>query len=78
MNNQSFKKKQMPHIVNWQIAYAARELRHNKTVTLSCLKSETDLVLRQLSSFSYSSPIKMNTAQKQNSNEVLLEIVETT
>lgn len=70
------KYKQDSHLLNWQIAYAARELRHNKTVTLSCLKSETDLVFNQLSNFSNSSPIKMITASKPNSKEVLLEVFE--
>lgn len=74
MNNT---KEHTPHILNWQIAYAARELRHNKTVTLSCLKGETGLILEQLSSYSNTSPIKMKTVNKPNSKEVLLEIMET-
>ncbi|MBI3591332.1 MAG: hypothetical protein HY094_08170 [Candidatus Melainabacteria bacterium] len=76
MDNQSYGKEQ-PHLLNWQIAYAARELRHNKTVTLSCLKSEAGLVLEQLSSFSNASPIKTKTVNKPNSKEVYLEIIET-
>ena len=67
-----------PHLLNWQIAYVARELRHNKTVTLSCLKNETDIVLKQLSSFSNSSPIKMKTVKKPNSQEVLVEVFQIT
>ena len=75
MNNQQYTK-EAPHLLNWQIAYAARELRHNKTVTLSCLKSEAGLVFEQLSSFSNTSP-RMKTINKPNSKEVFLEIVET-
>lgn len=71
------KYKQDHHLLNWQIAYAARELRHNKTVTLSCLKTDTDLVFNKISNFSNTSPIKMITTNKPNSKEVLLEISET-
>ena len=65
-----------PHVTNWQIAYAARELRHKKSVTLSCLSTECDHVFEQLSSFSNSNPIMMKTTDKPNSKEVFLEIVE--
>lgn len=76
MTNQSNKKDQMPHITNWQIAYAARELRHNKSVTLSCLSAEKDIVFEQLSSFSNSKPIMMKSVNKPNSSEVFLQIAE--
>lgn len=69
-------KEYVPHLLNWQIAYTARELRHNKTVTISCLKSEAGLVLEQLSSFSNLSSIKSKTTYKPNSKEVYLEIFE--
>lgn len=77
-NSQNNNKGQAPHLLNWQIAYAARDLRHNKTVTLSCLKSETGLVFEQLNSFSTQNPIKMKTTKKPNSQEVFLEIFQTT
>lgn len=77
MSNQHLKKEPVPHIINWQIAYAARELRHNKTVTLSCLTTEKDTVLQQLGSFSNSSPITTKSMSKPNSKEVFLEIIET-
>lgn len=73
-NNQ--KKGYMPHVVNWQIAYAARELRHNKSVTLSCLDCEKDFVYEQLNSFSNSSPIVMKTVNKANPGEVFVEFIE--
>ncbi len=64
------------NIVDWQIAYAARELRQKKRVTLSCLESERTLLLERLGSFSNSSPIMANSTSKPNSNEVFLEIVD--
>ena len=64
------------NIVDWQMAYAARELRQKKKVTLSCLESERSLVLEKLSSFSNSSPIMASTVNKPNSREVFLEIVD--
>ena len=70
-------KEQGPHLLNWQMAYAARELRHNKSVTLSCLKGEAGIVLQQLGSFSNSNPINTKTVNKPNSKEVFLEITET-
>lgn len=75
MNNKQYKQN-TPHIMTWQVAYAARELRHNKTVTLSCLKSETGNLLEQLSLFSNSNPRSLKSVQKPNSREVLLEIIE--
>ena len=72
-NNQS----NNPQLLSWEIAYAARELRHNKTLTLSCLKDNTQELLKQLGSFSHSSPIMTKTSNKPNSNEVLLQIIET-
>lgn len=74
MNNPQ--KELVSNALNWQIAYAARELRHNKTVTLSCLQGEAGQVVEQLNTFSYTQPIKMKTLNKPNSKEVLLEIVE--
>ena len=71
-------KQQQPGILNWQIAYAARDLRHNKSITLSCLKSEASTVLEQISSFSNTSQITATTISKPNSNEVFLEIAERT
>lgn len=73
MHNQQ----QVPHVLNWQIAYTARELRHKKKVTLSCLKGEAGLILEQICSFSNSSPIRTNTFPKPNSKEVLMEIFQT-
>ena len=77
MNNQNNTKQQVPGVLNWQIAYAARELRHNKTVTLSCLQSEAGLVFEQINSFSNKSSITAKTVCKPNSKEVFLEIAET-
>ena len=76
MNNPQYLREQAPHILNWQIAYAARELRHNKTVTISCLKSEAGMVIEQLSQFSSPNPISMKTVNKPHSREVYLEIAE--
>ena len=70
------KKESIPHVVNWQIAYAARDLRIKKQATLSCLNSEKDLVLEQLGSFSNSNPIMTKSTNKPNSKEVYLEIVD--
>ena len=69
MNNNS-------NIVDWQIAYAARELRQKKRVTLSCLESERALLLERLGSFSNSSPVMASTVNKPNSREVFLEIID--
>ena len=60
----------------WQIAYAARELRQKKVVTLNCLKSEAQTVLEQLSSFSNSSPVMAKSSNKPNSKEIFLEIID--
>lgn len=76
MSNQNNKKESIPHVVKWQIAYAARELRHKKSVTLNCLEDECGLVLEELKSFSNSYPITMKTTSKPNSNEVFLEIAD--
>lgn len=77
MSNQSLTKEQVPHIVDWQIAYAARELRQKKIITLTCLKSETNQVLEQLSSFSNSHPLMTKaTTKPYSSKEVYLEIVD--
>lgn len=77
MENPQYTKEQVPHVLNWQIAYAARELRHKKKVTLSCLKGDTNLILEQLCSFSNSSPVRTKTFSKPNSKEVLMEIFQT-
>lgn len=76
MSYQKNTRQRVPHIVNWRMAYAARELRHNKTVTISCLMGEADNILEQLNSFSNSGPIIMKTFAKPNSKEVLLEIAD--
>lgn len=78
MNNQQVftPTKEPVQIVSWQIAYAARELRQKKTVTLSCQKNETALVLEQLSSFSNSNPQMTKATHKPNSQEVYLEIID--
>ena len=77
MYNQHQSKEPVPNnIINWQIAYAARELRQKKAVTLSCLQSETQRVLEQLSSFSNSSPVMTKSSNKPNSKEVFLEIID--
>lgn len=76
MKNPQYAKEQVPHILKWQLAYAARELRHKKSVTVSCLSVETKEVLEQLSSFSNSYPIMTKAVPKPNSKEVFLEIVD--
>jgi len=76
MSSQKYSKQDMPHLVNWQMAYAARELRHNKTVTISCLSGEEGTILEQLNSFSNSGPIIMKSFKKPKSKEVLLEIAD--
>ena len=76
MKNRQQAKEQVPHLIKWQIAYAARELRHKKSVTVSCLSTETDLVLEQLSSFSNSYPRMTKSVPKPNSKEVFLEIID--
>ena len=76
MSYQNPSKQPVPHLANWQIAYVARELRQKKTVTISCLQSETSNVIEQLSSFSNSSPVMRKTISKPNSGEVFLEIVD--
>ena len=59
----------------WQIAYAAKKLRQEKIVTLTCLQSETPLIIEMLSAFSNSNPILRQAVCKPNSQEVFLEIV---
>lgn len=68
-------KEHVPHVINWQVAYAARELRHKQRITISCLASEAGSFLEQLSSFCNSRPIMTNSVIKPNSNELFLEIV---
>ena len=77
MENHQYSKEQVPHVLNWQIAYAARELRHKKKVTLSCLKGDAGLILEQICSFSNSSPVRTKTFPKSNSTEILMEIFQT-
>lgn len=67
-NNNQFK------LANWQAAYLARELRHKKSVAFSCLDTEADMFLEQLSFFSNSKPIMKTKEYKADSNEVFLEI----
>ena len=76
MENQYSNKEYIPHLVNWQLAYAARELRHNKSVTLNCSSSETDHIIKQISSFSNYGRIKTKAYKKPDSGEVLLEIMD--
>ncbi len=59
----------------WQIAYVAKTLRQEKKVTITCLQSETPLIIEMLSAFSNSNPILRQAVSKPNSQEVLLEIV---
>ena len=59
----------------WQIAYVAKKLRQEKKVTLTCLQSETPLIIELLSSFCNSNPVLRQTVCKPNSQEVFLEIV---
>lgn len=72
--NQSQKWQRSSKIESWQLAYAARELRHKKTVTLSCLKSEKAMVLEQLGCFSHKGPFTSHIVEKPNSREIYLEI----
>ena len=59
----------------WQIAYVAKKLRQEKKVTITCLQSETPLIIEMLSAFSNSHPILRQTVGKPNSQEVCLEII---
>lgn len=70
MKNQKEKRPIAP----WRVAYLARELRHKKEVTLSCLKSEKDFLIHELCSFSNSSPLDTKMVNKPNSREIYLEI----
>lgn len=63
------------YIKKWQIAYAAKKLRKEKRITLTCLKGQTSQIIDMLSSFSYSNPILKETIYSPNSQEVCLEIV---
>ena len=76
MENHPKNEQLIPHVKNWRIAYAARELRHNNSVTLSCLSQEKEMVLQELSLFSNSSPQVRNTIIKPDSKEIFLEIIE--
>ena len=67
-------KNQQNLMAPWRVAYLARELRHKKEVTLSCLKSEKDILIQQLTSFSNSGPLDTKSANKPNSREIYLEI----
>ena len=59
----------------WELAYAAKKLRQEHTVTLTCLPSETTGIIEILGSFSNSNPVLKNTIPKPHSKEVMLEIV---
>ena len=59
----------------WQIAYVAKKLRQENIVTITCLQSETPLIMEMLSAFSNSNPILKQSVCKPNSQEVCLEIV---
>ena len=59
----------------WQIAYVAKQLRQEKKVTITCLQSETPLIIEMLRAFSNSNPILRQSIGKPNSQEVFLEIV---
>ncbi|OGI10422.1 MAG: hypothetical protein A3I68_07425 [Candidatus Melainabacteria bacterium RIFCSPLOWO2_02_FULL_35_15] len=59
----------------WQIAYVAKKLRQEKKVTLTCLQSETPLIIEMLRSFCNSNPVLRQAICKPNSQEVFLEIV---
>ena len=67
-------KKEHLQDVSWEMAYIARELRHKKKVTLSCLESETPIVLKQLNFFSSSGSITAKTFNIPSSKEVFMEI----
>ena len=76
MGNYPKKEQLIPHVKNWRIAYAARELRQNNVVTLSCLRQEKDIILEELSLFSNSCLKVKKTITKPDSKEIFLEIVE--
>ena len=63
------------YVAKWQIAYAAKKLRQEKIVTISCMQGEMPSIIEMLSSFSNSNPILNKMVQKPNSQEILLEIV---
>ena len=63
------------YVAKWQIAYAAKKLRQEKIVTISCMQYEMPSIFEMLSSFSNSNPTLNKMIHKPNSQEVLLEIV---
>lgn len=64
------------NLLNWQVAYIARDLRHNKKITLSCLKGEAESIIEQLNYFSSANPIITKTISKPDSREIYLEVSE--
>lgn len=58
----------------WQVAYLARELRHNKQVAFSCTQDEADMYFKELSSFYNSQPIMKSKQYKPGTKEVFIEI----
>jgi|GEM_PF-2178387 len=70
----NFPKEFVPHLTNWQIAYVARDLRKQKTVTLTCHVGETDYLLEQINTFSSPAPVTSKAVGIPNSNEVFLEL----
>lgn len=73
----NYQKDSSPTLHNWQIAYLARDLRHNKKIIVNCLKQEAFYILEQLNSFSSPYPIISKTIDKPNSQEIYLEVSET-
>lgn len=63
------------YVAKWQVAYAAKKLRKEKIVTITCSQGETMSIIEMLKSFSNSNPILNRMVKKPNSQEVLLEIV---
>lgn len=73
----NYQKDSTPSLHNWQIAYLARDLRHNKKITVNCSKHEASYIIEQLNSFSSPYPIISKTTYKPNSQEIYLEVSET-
>lgn len=76
MSTQTTKKELIPHVVKWQVAYAARELRQKKTITLSCFTTEASALIEELKTYSNCSPIMKKSIFEPNSNKVFVEIVD--
>jgi hypothetical protein len=73
MNNR-MSEESVSNLTCWQIAYIARDLRKQKTVTLSCHVGETDYLLEQINTFSSPAPVTSKMVGRPNSNEVFLEL----